>query len=117
MIEMRKTFAGLICLVALPFLAHSQTAVPVVKEHFPIRELAWDSTDRLFAYMERDTILLRSSSGYDMLGTVEFPGVLGFSLYHEDESDVQIIAGAADGTLAVWSVPSLNTPPPISDRP
>lgn len=106
---MKKTLAGIALIASLALPAAGQEAVPVVRERFPIRELAWDSTDRLFAYLEEDTILLRDADGYGMLGTVEFPGVLGFSLYHEEESGVQVIAGSSDGTLAVWIVP---TPPP-----
>lgn len=87
--------------------------VPVIQTPAAVRGLSWDSTGELFSYMEKDTILLRSSAApYRHLGSVELPGVLGYSLYHESDSGVQLIAGASDGTMAVWSIPLASTTPP-----
>lgn len=95
-------------------LSHEPAPEPVVITPAPVRGLQWDSTDEIFAYREKDTVLLRSSHApYHHFGSVEMPGVLDFSLYHESDSGVQLIAGAADGTVAVWTVPTENTPPHI----
>lgn len=86
---------------------------PVIQTPAAVRGLSWDSTGELFSYMEKDTILLRSSAApYRHLGSVELPGVLDYSLYHESDSGVQLIAGASDGTMAVWSIPLTSTTPP-----
>lgn len=105
-----RRFCIFLCAAFLCTYSFAQESLsPIVKEHFPVKELSWDSTDRLFAYMEEDVIFLRDLAEYRLIGTIDFPGVLGFSLYHEAESGVQVIAGSEDGTFAVWSIPTSST--------
>ena len=112
MVKFKDFFAVFTCFTVFIFLSYGQETVnPVVEEHFPIRNLSWDSTDSLFAYIEQDIIFLRNLDEYKLIGVIDFPGVLNFSLYYEDDSDVQIIAGSADGTFAVWSLLGFNPPP------
>ena len=111
---MRRLVTSVCLMLALfPLQGQEETASPVVSLGVPVQKLSWDSTDAIFAYMQEDTVLLHSTQApYRHFGSVELSGILNYSLYHESDSGVQLIAGAADGTMAVWSVPTDNTPPP-----
>ncbi len=110
-----RTLVPAVCLMLTLFPLQGQegAARPVVSLGVPVRGLAWDSTDAIFAYMQEDSVLLHSSEApYRYFGIVELPGILDYFLYHESDSGVQLIAGAADGIIAVWDIPLDNTPPP-----
>lgn len=115
---LKHFFVVSICLMVLTFYSFGQEEVNlVVKEHFPIRNLSWDSTDSLFAYLEQDIIFLRNEEENELVGAIDFPSVLDFSLYHEEGTEEQLIAGSADGTFAVWGVSRLSsTTPPTSSE-
>ena len=77
----------------------------VLRTHSPIRELAWDGSDTLISFLERDSVHLVDGESHAPVGSVEFPGVLDYSLFMEEDGTVHIIAGSADGTVAVWDIP------------
>lgn len=93
-------------------VAAADVPAPVIVTPGAVVNLQWDSTDAVFAYMEKDRIRIRSSKApYGNIGSVKLAGVLDYSMYHEIDSGMQLIAGASDGTMAVWSI-FAEIPPP-----
>lgn len=48
---------------------------------------------------------LVDSASHAIVGAVEFPGVLDYSMFMEEDGVIHIIAGSDDGTIAVWDIP------------
>ena len=77
----------------------------VLKAYTPIRRLIWNDTDTLISFLDKDVVHLVDSASHTVVGAVEFPGVLDYSMFIEEDGIVHIIAGSKDGTIAVWDIP------------
>ena len=77
----------------------------MLKTYTPIQELIWNDADTLISYLEEDVVYLVDSTSHAVVGAVEFPGVLDYSMFMEEDGVAHIIAGSKDGTIAVWDIP------------
>lgn len=77
----------------------------VLKTYIPIQRLIWNDADTLISYMEEDVVHLVDSTSHAIVGAVEFPGVLDYSMFMEEDGVIHVIAGSADGTIAAWNIP------------
>ena len=77
----------------------------VLKTYTPIQKLIWNDADTLISYLEEDVVYLVDSTSHAVVGAVEFPGVLDYSMFMEEDGVAHIIAGSKDGTIAVWDIP------------
>ena len=99
-------------MVSSALVTEKESINPVIVTAHSAQNLQWDSTGSVFSYQEDDTVVLRSSQfPFLHFANIELEGVQDYSLYHEVDSGIQLIAGASDGTVAVWSVPI--SPPPL----
>lgn len=77
----------------------------VLKTYIPIQQLVWNDADTLISYLEQDVVYLVDSTSHAIVGAVEFPGVLDYSMFMEEDGVIHIIAGSDSGTIAVWDIP------------
>ena len=94
----------------------SATHQEVLKTYIPIQQLIWNDADTLISYLEEDVVYLVDSSSHAIVGAVEFPGVLDYSMFIEEDGMVHVIAGSADGTIAVWDIPYNPDEEPLPTR-
>lgn len=77
----------------------------MLKTYIPIQQLVWTDADTLISYLEQDVVYLVDSTSHAIVGAVEFPGVLDYSMFMEEDGVIHIIAGSDSGTIAVWDIP------------
>ena len=77
----------------------------MLKTYIPIQQLVWNDADTLISYLEQDVVYLVDSTSHAIVGAVEFPGVLDYSMFMEEDGVIHIIAGSDSGTIAVWDIP------------
>ena len=94
----------------------SATYQEVLKAYMPIQHLIWNDADTLISYLEEDVVYLVDSTSHAIVGAVEFPGVLDYSMFMEEDGVAHIIAGSEDGTIAVWDIPYEASKEPLPIR-
>lgn len=94
----------------------SATHQEVLKAYMPIQHLIWNDADTLISYLEEDVVYLVDSTSHAIVGAVEFPGVLDYSMFIEEDGMVHVIAGSTDGTIAVWDIPYEASEEPLPTR-
>lgn len=102
--KIKNLFAFFVYFIFLSFLYGQALPSAVVKAPFPIRSLTWSPDGSVFAFIENDTIFVRNAHTYDLIASIPFPEALSVFLYQETADEVQLVGGAKNGTIVVWSI-------------
>ncbi|MCR4580362.1 MAG: WD40 repeat domain-containing protein [Treponema sp.] len=104
----RRVSTFLICLILSSAIYAQELVIPMIKTVSPVRCVTWNKNGSTFAYAEDKKIILRDSSGYKLIQSIETNnGVIDFLQFPQSTGGIgdQLVSLSADDVLEFRILP------------